>query len=261
MLKHYLLGAMIFGMLAPFSSAQKVGPARALNPVDNYFPEANNFEVGGTYRFSEYDDETENLGDRGINRSFWAAYGRYNMDNRLIFDLEVPVGLVDPEVGDSEFGLGDIEAGVSLKAYEDILDWDFIIPHLHVRADTGDEDDLLGNGETVTRAGFSAGTTVKDFWHFVLDASYELRSDTENAVILSGTVSYEFSRNFTALAEFLWSDEELEHTRKGDEHPAQFIGGMQYRWDEFWAISAYAGGGKNQREDVFAMLKLSYIFD
>jgi len=258
MLKKYLVLAF-FTIFSMSVQAQLIGTRQTTLTYDNYFPEMNNFEFNTTVNFSDFNDETEGAGNQGVNRFFLTPQGRFNWDNRLTFDASLPVGWADPESGGTQTGFGDARFGAVLKAYENIFDNTYVLPHAHLNLNTGEDEEYLGTGETTTTLGVSIGHKMYDTVQVIGDVSYDLRSDTENAFIMAASGVYSVSDRFSLVAEANFSDEDLETS--GNGHPARFVGGFHYQWSESVHFTAHAGGGKNTREDAYGVFKVAYVFD
>ena len=230
---------------------------RALLTHENRFPEVGKAEVGALYNYSEYDNSN---GDE----QYLAPYGRYTIIQNLTLNATVPYRWIEPEFDSSESGIGDVSVGLELLAYQDIFEYPWVIPHVDVAAETGDEDKGLGSGETVSTFGLSVGTTVYDVLHYVADISYALNGGHEqpnpdNVVIFSGSIIWDVSDKFAVLVEGRITDEDTI-----DDETPQFIqGGMSYKFTDDFQLSWYGGSsraGGDRDADVVATVKAAYSF-
>ncbi len=209
---------------------------RALLTHENKFPEVGKAEVGALYNYSDYNDgDVDEL----------APYVRYTIIQNLTLNADLPWVWNNPEDGDHERGIGDANIGVELLAYQDIFEYPWVIPHADVTMDTGDEEEGLGSGETVTTLGISVGTTVYDVLHYVVDLSYALNGgheqpDQDNVTILSGSIIWDISDKFAVLAEGRITDEDNIE----DETPQFIQGGMAYKFTEDFQLSCYGGAAR-----------------
>lgn len=248
-----LLAVSLFAVAAQGALAES---QRAFFTRENRFPETGKAEVGGIYQYKEYDDRDE---------SYVAPYGRYTIIDNLTINAAVPYGWVSPDFGDDESGLGDTTIGLELLAYQDIFEYPWVIPHVDLGLETGDEDEGLGQGETVTTFGVSVGTTVYDELHYVVDVSYAVdggseKPDPDNVLIFGGSIIWDVSEKFAVLVEGQATDEDNEE----DDVPLFFQAGMTYAFTEAFVLSWYGGadasGDDGQGEDMRVTVKGAYTF-
>jgi hypothetical protein len=182
---------------------------------------------------------------------------RFGAARNLSVGLAVPYGFMDSEAGDSESGLGDITLNAELRAYEDVVGYPYVMPHANVALGTGDEEQGLGTGETLTTLGRAAGTTTYEIFHWVADARYTFHEEGENVASLSAAFIWDLGDAFAVHVEGRVTDEERG---EGQEHPGLVVGGMSYEATENLTFMAYGGGGKNTEQDVIAAFKAAYSF-
>ena len=225
---------------------------RALFTRENKFPELGKAEVGGLFQYSEFD---------ASDRETLAPYARYAIIKNVTLNAALPYHWVSPEFGDDEAGVGDAKIGAELLAYQDIFDYPWVIPHVDIGLETGDEDKGLGAGATVTTLGISVGTTVYDQLHYVGDVSYAINGGTEsedpnNAVLISGSIIWDVSEQFAVLGEGRIIDEE----NSGGDATAFWQGGMVYKFTESLTLGAYLAAWSDSENDTDVTGKLSYTF-
>jgi len=253
MLRRLPLIALLTILFAPWATAEDNRP---LLVKENRFPDARELETGATFLFVELVDNDEAFGSSDTNQWTAAPYLRYGLTKNLAVYGLIPFNNVEPDEGDGESGLGDIAVGFELKAYEDLFGFPWVVPHIELSLDTGDEDKGLGRGENAVTLGVSVGSKAWDVCSFILDGSYQVFEDSDNIGSVSGAIVWDVSEQFALLVEARLTDEENEDD--GSENPMLFLGGFSYRPNEDLAFTAEAGGGKNTREDVLFSLKLAY---
>jgi hypothetical protein len=254
MIKRCLLTGLI---LWGGSLAARAEVMRPLFSKENRFPGKHRFEVGTLFKYTELTDFHESLNDTDVDETSIGPYLRFGVTDNFATFVVVPYNEVEPDVGKSESGLGDIAVGFEYLAYEDIFHYPWVIPHVQLNLDTGDEDDGLGAGETSTVLGLSVGSRAWDVCHFIIDGSYQVFEDSENIARISGAIIWDVSERFAVLAEARGTDEDLGGDK---EHPAVFLGGLSFQPNEDFILILYGGGGKNTREDVIIAAKAALTF-
>ena len=181
----------------------------------------------------------------------------------LAVSADIPFMQNKSNDGDTERGLGDMEAGVELVAFQDIFGYPFIIPHAEVSFDTGDEDKGLGNGKTLFTAGISVGTVVMDVFHYVVDGRYtfndKARDDSnedKNVATIAGAFIWDLNGQFSLIAEGKGSNNKNDD---GDI-PIVFQGGIGYQATENLYINVLGGSEKNTDQKVIVSGKIAYTF-
>lgn len=249
---------ILVGVVLLVASASRAEPMRTLLCKENKLPGAQKLELGMVAQYTEISED--NVLFLGGGDEYWATpYVRYGALENLALFANVPYGQIEPNLGESESGLGDVSVGFELVGYQDVLGYPWVMPHLAVSLDTGDEETGLGSGNTVVTPGVSIGTTVENIFHWVLDARYAFNNSDENGgnvASIQGAFIWDLSQQFSLLVEGRGSDD----NRWGQGHPAWFQAGMTYKATENLMFGVYGGGGQNTREDTFASLKVAYTF-
>jgi hypothetical protein len=234
--------------------AANAEPQRALLTHENKFPALHQVEVGALANYSEYDTRDE----RAIG-----PYARYGLWQNLTLNAGLPFREISPEFGDNESGIGDTTVGLELKAWEDVFEYPYVIPHVDVTFSTGDEDEGLGAGETITKFGVSLGTVTYETLHWVADVSYAVNGgreqpDPDNVFILAGSLIWDISKQFAVLVEGSITDEDNPE----DDIPAFVQGGMVYKWTADFLTGFYFGAerGTSDNRDGSATIKAAYTF-
>lgn len=227
--------------------------ARALLTKENKFPETGQLEVGSLFRHTEFSESNKDIDQV-------RPYFRYGLVENVTFNADVPYLWVKPDVGQKEEGVGDVNLGLDLLAYKDIFDYPYVIPHVDVSLETGDQDKGLSNGDTIWDLGVSIGTVTYDVLHWIVDFAYDFNGgardrEGDNVFKLSGSLIWDVGDRFSVLAEGLVLDENSSNDR-----PFYFQGGMAYKATDNLQISAYGGGWSQSDEDVVASVKVGYQF-
>jgi hypothetical protein len=247
----WMIALLATSFAAALSHAE---PTRSLFTPENKFPRWGQLEAGANYFFTEETDD-DNFVD--TDTTVVAPYLRYGLAKELALRVDVPFVSTDPSVGDGESGLGDVDVTLELRAYEDIFEYPFIIPHVTVSVPTGDEDKGLGEGNTVITPGLAVGTVTYDTMTWILDASYRINADSENQLILSGSFIYDVSDILAFLLEVRFEDE-----ANGPNTDAEFLvlGGMTYDWSERFQTAFHVGTAAEGNTDVITAVRASYSF-
>jgi hypothetical protein len=248
MTRRIVVAAALAGLLPAAALAE---PMRTQLTRENLYPGLYDAELGMTGLYREYEDADSNA---------LAPYVRVGVISNLTFLVEAPFVFVDEDGGDSEAGLGDVRMGLDLLAFQDIFDYPFIIPHVDVALNTGDEDKRTGEGDTVTTFGVSVGSKMYDAVTLIGDIGYSLNgggtaSDREDIVVLAGSLVWDISEQFAVLAEVKSTNEE-----SADDHPVLLQGGMAYKATESLMVSFYGGQWTESDEDINASFKVAYTF-
>jgi hypothetical protein len=229
---------------------------RALFTHENRFPEVGHAEAGAFVEYREF--ETSDV-------TSIRPYGRYTAIQNLTLNADIPYHWLTPQDGDDETGLGDMSVGLELLAYQDIFDYPWVIPHVNVTFPTGDEDDGLSTGDSVTTFGVSVGTTTYDELHWLADLSYAVNGgneqpDADNVFIFAGSIIWDVSETFALLAEIQGTDEDNPE----DDVPYTAVGGMIFTFSEDFTLGLYGGGsatgGGSAAEDLIASAKVALTF-
>ena len=237
-------------------------PLRTFFVKENRMPGPFKAEVGAIGQYKVIPDDHVLTGN-GYDVYTAAPYIRYGLAENLAVFADVPFVQNKSNKGDTEEGLGDVEAGAELVAFQDIFGYPFLIPHAEVSFDTGDEDKGLGNGKTLFTVGASVGTVVMDMFHYVLDARYTFNDkagdgsdEDKNVVTFAGAFIWDLSDQFSLVAEAKSSNDK---NADGD-YPIVFQGGIGYQATENLYLNILGGGAKNSEEDVIVSGKIAYCF-
>jgi hypothetical protein len=249
-----LVVAMAFFVVA--AQGARAEAQRALFTHENKFPEVGKGEVGSFFEYREFD---------AADITSIRPYGRYTVIQNLTVYGDIPYHWLTPQDGDDQTGLGDMNIGLELLAYQDIFEYPWVIPHVNMSFPTGDEDDGLSTGDEVTTFGISIGTTVFDQLHYVADISYAVNGgneqpDADNVFIFSGSLIWDVTQQFAVLAEIQGTDEDNPE----DDVPYTALGGMVYGFTDAFEMGFYFGGsatgGGSAEEDLITAVKASYAF-
>lgn len=255
MMKMRSLCGVILGTTVALSAVAE--PIRPSYTKENKFPEVGAVEVGAAVTFTELGDNNEMVRMNDANLWTVGPYARYMMSEDLAVDVGVEAGGINPDMGGSENGMGDVSVGLTLRAYEDLFRFPYILPHVTLNLDTADDDVGIGAGESSVKLGTTLGSTVYDtVWHFNMDVSYELFEDSDNVFAFGASAIWDISEKFSLLAEAQITDAEPEDIV--EEHPARFGGAMLYEPNDRTTLGLYGAGVKNSREDVITTIRVSY---
>ena len=257
-LQKWLWAAVAMGVLTGMAWAD---PMRTVFTRENQFPKAMGVEVALGGGMSSYDEDMS--GDE-IDSYDVTPGVRFGVTERLAVLAEVPYRMLS--IGDEdEKGVGDMSLGVEFLFFEDIFEYAWIVPHATAILPTGDEDKMLGTGETQGRFGISAGTTVNDIFHFAADVSYTANGAIseddmdERDDLLTGAVSLvvDLDERASVLGEAQLRDDPVDSE---DDYAARFHLGLVYEINEHFTLMGYGGGTTGLYEDYYGMGRLVYQF-
>lgn len=236
-------------------------PMRTIFTKENKFPEAMGFEVylsgGGSTFDADMSGEDVDLFDVGPG-------ARFGVTDRLAVRADVPFRMVS--AGDlDEKGIGDMSLGVEFLFFEDIFDYAWIVPHATAILPTGDEDKMLGTGETQGHLGISAGTTVNDVLHFGADISYVINGTVsedsmgERDDLTLGSVSlvWDLDGRSSVVGEIQLRDDPVDPEH---DFASRYHLGLSYRINKNFTVMGYGGGASRMYEDYYGMGRLVYQF-
>ena len=254
------LAVVVISMLLGRSSFAE--PQRAFFVKENRMPEASKTEVGVVSRYVEVPDDYAADGN-GSDYFSAAPTVRYGLTDKLAVYGEIPYAQVAPSEGDTERGLGDVVAGAEMTIFEDLFGYPFIVPHVEMSLDTGDEDKGLGYGKSLFTAGASVGTVVLDMFHYIVDVSYTFNErandgsdDDKNVASVGGAFIWDLNEEFSLIAEA-----RSDNNKDEDGHVPLYVeGGFSYKATENLNFSLLGGGAKNTDADVIASGKITYSF-
>jgi hypothetical protein len=225
-------------------------PSRTFYSLENQFPRWEQLEVGMDVSATEREVGFQDISYREV-----AVYARYGVFDNLAVALDLPFAQVDPDLSDTESGLGDMELRLQLRAYEDIFGYPFFIPYVNFSFPTGDEDKGLGDGDVAFTGGFSFGSKINDWIDWVIDLSYKVNSEDDNQFIVGHSYVWNISDDFALLTEVAFRQSELESL----DDEVILAGGFNYNWNQNFEMGISVGVGS---EDTSAEVKarISYSF-
>ena len=231
--------------------------------VENKMPAEGKQHLGTDFIITETQDGNEQAGSGDSNIFSVVPYLRYGLRSDLVLEARIPVSYIDRDQGGEDIGLGDVEVGLQLKAFEDIFEYPFVIPHITGVLQTGDEDKGLGRGYNGVRFGVSVGTVLGepwkgshgDNWTWILDVSYEARSSIENAVTVAISTVWDVSDRFAVVGEVGVSEDDTIVTDDGN--PITVSGGMSYDFSEDLQVTLYGSTVVNTDQD--SIVTLNYV--
>jgi len=245
--------ALLFSCpLAGYAESQ-----RGIHTKESIFPGRQLWEFGARLSFVETNDNLEQFRNSSTDTVLLTPYLRYGINDDMSVDVDLPFGSADSDALGDDSGLGNISVGLQLRAYQNALEYPYVIPHIKLNLETADENSALDDGAGGVEFGVSVGTVVNDMYRWVGDVSYEIRGDEENLIRGSFTLITEISEKFSLILEATITD---EGDSTGSDNPIVGIGGMAYQWSENIHTSWYGGGGLNTDDDVIAMFKAGYSF-
>lgn len=234
---------------------------RTLYTRENRFPELGRPEVNLIYQYTELGNDNTALPKNETDLETYGLMARLQVLPDLTLDAELPFSRYSSDVGSDHNGIGDVSVGASLLAYEYILDYPFVIPHVSHTFDTGDEDKHLGSGEEFTTAGVSVGTVTEDVLHWMLDVGYEIRDKSENGLVAGGSIVWDIGEKFAVLGETQYR-KVPDHLPGDDSYGIRYTGGMVYQASEMMTFSGY--GTKTSKntddEDMAVTLRATISF-
>jgi hypothetical protein len=258
MIRKYLMLVAVFLFLGSMAFAS---PQRTFFVKENRMPGPYKTEVGGIGQYKTIPDDQVPTGD-GYDLYTIAPYVRYGLAENLAVFADIPFVQNEPSSGDTERGLGDVEAGAELVVFQDIFGYPYVIPHAEVSFDTGDEEKGLGNGKTLFTVGISVGTVVMDMFHYVLDARYTFNdkenfgNEDKNVATFAGAFIWDLNDQFSLIAEAKASN----NKNADGDYPVFIQGGIGYQPTENLYVSLLGGGAKDSEEDVIVSGRIAYSF-
>jgi len=225
---------------------------RTVFTQENRLPEWEQLEAGISIRYREYADVFD-----GAEVTETVPYVRYGLTRDISVQVGLPFVNVEPNLGSSESGLGDIEVTFLLRAYEDLFGYPYFIPHLTVTLPTGDDDKGLGAGDPVFTGGISYGDKMYEFISWVWDASYRVNPNADNQFMLSASVLWHVSEQLIFLAEARYTD---KADLNPDDNSILGLAGMVYNFTEALQMGIHLGAGLTDDTDALGQFRLSYSF-
>jgi len=234
---------------------------------DDRTPELGKPEIGLEVGFYEYGDEEERFTLGEANVTEVALVLRHQLLKKFTLSARIPYIYFEPDQGDSESDIGDVEVGAELEAYKGVLCYPWVIPHVNVDFGTADLASPEGLGDETVSLGVSVGTVTHDVITWVGDASYEINGNAENSLVLSASLLWDIDKDFAVGVEGQIREngqsqgvELLDTVGRSDGSAGMIMGSMHYNATEHLAYSIYFGGGLERTLDAFALLKTTYSF-
>lgn len=240
---------------------------RTVRSLENKFPTQGQLELGVNFRSYQFDDE----GDSSLNSV--GAVARYGLLKNLTAYIEAPAAVFKTDIGDDGEGVGDLRGGLQLKAYEDVFEYPWIVPHFDFTVSTGNDDEGLGTGEGSYAFGISIGSRMYDTYGFVLDGTHVLNGGyqtgsmaTEDATVLSLSITADVSEQLAFVVEgslVLVDDDDDDEDFFSDESsddPVYVGAGMVYRWSERLTIGGNIGSWSDAQFDTELSVRAGYDF-
>lgn len=243
--------ALVVLALVSLTAGVSLGESsRLMLSVENKMPELHRLELGVLGIYEDVPAVFPAFSDAELYGL--EPYARFGLFRNFTVFTRVPYVSVEPDVGETTDGLGDVSAGFELVAFEDYFDFPYIIPHAEAIFDTADEG--LGYGETRLLGGVAIGTVVDDQWHYVVDIGYMTSDDEDDLYRVSGGFVWDLNKQCSLLAEGIVTGEDYED----NSYTLYGQGGITYRpFDELTYVF-YAGTG--DATDFSAALKIAYSF-
>ncbi|MCS6771911.1 MAG: hypothetical protein NZ740_07790 [Kiritimatiellae bacterium] len=233
--------------IAVMASAE---PQRTFLTTENQFPERGRLELGYGFDGRAYD---------GLDLYTHSLNARLGLLKDFTVRVQVPGIDRQPEMGNSEFGLGDVSLGFDLVAYQDVFSFPFLIPHADISFATGEEEKGLGAGETEFRIGVAIGTKTHEAIWWVLDASYSTGDllNSDEILDLGLSVLWELSDQFTVAAEGL-----IRHMEETDSEAVLAGASATYKWTPSFLTGVFAGkwNENDTGEDTVLKVSAAYAF-
>ena len=222
--------------------------------VENRFPKTGHLEAGAQVSYTELTP----AGLQGdVSATAITPFARLGLIENLTGTVRLPIVSEEPDFGSSEFGTGSLGLGLQLRAYQDILGYPYVIPHVEVQVDTANEDLISREGQTTTTIGLSIGTVVNDEVTFVGDVSYLNNQDTDSGLQGALSVMWAWSDRFSWITEVKVADISEDDE---DSTPGAVLGGFSYSWSRKLVSTFHVGTGIDSTEDVLAMAKAAYAW-
>ncbi len=138
--------------------------------------------------------EPDNVHESDFNfELFWA------INNRMAFVVEAPVTWLDPHTGSFTSGIGDLEAGFRLVAFDG--EYDILTCGLNVGIPTGDPDRDLGEGHTSLEPVFLWWHDIGRGWVLQSEIAWEIPVDVDEP---ENEMHYNFALSRTLLGTCDW---------------------------------------------------------
>jgi len=229
-------------------------PMRTFYTRENRQPELHQLETGVAFEYRE----ATTLYDKDEFSTTLATL-RYGLAQELTLNVGLPYVTRAPEIGDSVDGFGDIRVGLTLRAWEDIFGFPYMLPYGEAAFPVEDEVKRLGESKPWFVVGVAIGTTVHDKLHYALDAGYKILPDESNVASFKGALIYDLSKKTSILVEGEYGDK-----RDNELRDRQVVmAGFTYKPTRNWIVGFFGGGQVNDNkgsDDSVVAVKVGYTF-
>jgi len=217
---------------------------------ENRFPEQFHPEVGAVYNYVDFENGSETW---GID-----SYIRLGLAEGFAITATIPyLNVEDALTANEESGAGDVRVGVEFRLWEDIFRYPWIIGHIEVDTESGDDEAGLGDGETSTRLGLTVGTVTHDVIHWAAEARYELKDELDDEASGAVSLGYAVSDQLMFMAEVEIRDDPNDSET---DSPLLAIGGMFYQINDFISFSVHGGVENSSERESFVSSKVALAF-
>lgn len=244
----------IMGFAVAATLTAHAEPMRPFYTRENRQPELHQLEAGVAF---DYREVTTFFGKDEFATTM--ATLRYGLAPELTLNVGLPHVTRTPDIGDSVDGFGDIRVGLTLRAWEDIFGFPYLIPYGEAAFPVEDEIKRLGESELWFVVGVAIGTTVHDNLHYALDASYKTLPDESNVASLKGALIYDLSKKTSILVEGEYGEK-----RDNELQDRQMVmAGLTYKPTRNWSVGFFGGGQVNANEGsdgTVVAVKVGYTF-
>lgn len=217
---------------------------------DNHFPEPRHPEIGTTFTYEDFVNGSE----------VWRfdSYIRLGLAEGVAVVATLPyLNVEDGVTMSSESGQGDFRLGLEWRMWEDIFRYPWVISHIEVDTDSGDQREGLGDGEHSAKIGIGCGTVTRDFIHWAVEARYEVNDETDD--VASGAVSVGFALSEQMMLTVEGEIRDEANDSKTDS-PLLVVGGFFCQITEQLGLSAHVGTENSSDREAFISSKASFSF-
>lgn len=265
MLRKLIAASAVAGLMVGSVCADSVRPVLT---KDLNRPEMHEWEVGTRLTQSKLEVLNPFFMSDSVDVLTLAPQLRKTVAEPLTLSLEIPIVDADSDFSGSESGLGDIELGAELLAFQDVLDYPWIMPHATLIFDTASED-ILGEGESSAELGIAVGmkssdvlrelghgggAKPSDLVQWVFDLRYRVFEDRDNYWSIATSFIWEISPTFALIGEASYGEKD-EYT--GD-NVTVVGGGLSYDASNDLTVTLSGGVGEKGQLDSYTSLKVSY---
>ncbi len=171
--------------------------------------------------------------------------------------LEAPFPVIEPELGPSEAGVGDVVFGAKYRLLEETPAFPAVLAGLALRLPTGDEERGLGAGDPGVGVVIAASKAIGHVT-FITNVGYtfEIAGRTLDAWTLAGAVEYRVRPEWSLVAEAIAT---LPNSR--DPHLIVVRAGAVYAFSDFMRLDAAVGvGATRESPDVAVTVGVTFSF-